>query len=1103
MRVGPFQIGDLLGTGGFGSVHRGVHVATGVPVAIKFLQPKWAARAKLRESFRDEVRVVAQLDHPAIVTMLDYGEVVPGPDAIYPVGTPWCVMEFAGGPSMDLARRPLSGEDTRDVVLAVLDALAHAHARGILHRDIKPANVLSGSHNDLRTGLMLTDFGLARLFEGLTEEDAWLGAGTPYFMAPEQVESRWRDQGPWTDLYAVACMAWEFLTGTAIFYDTDPRVVARMQVTCEPPRLPEGLGVPVGFEEWFRRLLEKDPHDRYRRAADAAKALVALPWAPRGSQKTVVPRTPAATLLLDDVDDDDEIPTIGGMSGAKDAWRSAPALRPSTRLLGAGLGLFELRTFPLVDREPGRERVWQALARVTAEGRPAVVTLHGDVGVGTTRLARAVAQRADELGAAEVLTVYHDLAAGHGHGLAAMAERWLRTAGLDGDALEERLGSALGFSGPAPDLVTLLRGEAPVHVPDDDRANWRHRVLRILIARIAAERPVILVLDDAQWGPEAVAFARYLLESAGPPLRVLVLVVASAMPGAPPVPEIEALAALPAVIRIDVEPLTPNYLAEVVRTFLVLDDATTDDVVRRSGGVPLFAVQLVRDWARRGVLRAEARGFTPTAAAARDLPDDIAGLWTDAIDRALSGAGVNGRASLYIAAALGQQVVAEEWSAAVRALGHGVDVALVDGLTRTRLWEGADGGWRFSHGLVRETVEAQARDAGSWADLNRTCAEVLTARGAEAARIGRHLLEAGNLLGACDALLLAALRRVDALSFREALPIIELLEQRILPHASMAAGDRRRGEASLLGVRTLSGLGRLPEAERASARAAEMARLQKWPDLRARALRYRGMALAKAGSLALAEAIFTQAQLLAEGAADDENLAGCLEQRGTLLRQLGDLEGSAALLVEALEINRRLAQPRGLADNLKELGGTEVLRGRLDAARAYLQEAADLYAAMTSAGGAECLNNLGEVERASGRLDAAEAAYTGAYDVFAATGHNAAAIPLLNVGLIRIAQGRYAEAGITLERSLALAHGRRVLELMALAFLTPCRASANAWTQFDIDLARAAVLTDETGNVDAEVAAALELAALIAIEAYQQERADAARELAARHRGAG
>ena len=369
--------------------------------------------------------------------------------------------------------------------------------------------------------------------------------------------------------------------------------------------------------------------------------------------------------------------------------------------------------------------------------------------------------------------------------------------------------------------------------------------------------------------------------------------------------------------------------------------------------------------------------------------------------------------------------------------------------------------------------------------------------------IGRHLLEAGNLLGACDALLLAALRRVDALSFREALPIIELLEQRILPHASMAAGDRRRGEASLLGVRTLSGLGRLPEAERASARAAEMARLQKWPDLRARALRYRGMALAKAGSLALAEAIFTQAQLLAEGAADDENLAGCLEQRGTLLRQLGDLEGSAALLVEALEINRRLAQPRGLADNLKELGGTEVLRGRLDAARAYLQEAADLYAAMTSAGGAECLNNLGEVERASGRLDAAEAAYTGAYDVFAATGHNAAAIPLLNVGLIRIAQGRYAEAGITLERSLALAHGRRVLELMALAFLTPCRASANAWTQFDIDLARAAVLTDETGNVDAEVAAALELAALIAIEAYQQERADAARELAARHRGAG
>lgn len=1094
MRVGPFEIGDLLGTGGFGSVHRGVHLATGVPVAVKFLQPQWAARPKVKDAFRDEVRVVAQLDHPGIVTVFDYGEVES--EALYPAGTPWCVMEFAGGPSMDRARHPLTVEETRDVVFSVLDALAHAHARGILHRDIKPANVLTGDFTDIRNGLKVTDFGLARLFEGLEGEDAWLGAGTPSFMAPEQVEGRWRDQGPWTDLYAVACMTWEFLTAKPIFSNTDPREVARMQVGCPPPKLPDELGLPDGFEAWFLRMLEKDPHRRYRRAAEAANVLAGLPWGPRRVATTIISHNSAATLSLGDDFEPLDVKPVA----RPDGWRSRPMPRHSGRLLGAGLGLFELRTFPLVNRDAEREALWNALASVAEAGRPAVVTLHGHVGVGTTRLARALTQRADEIGVAEILTVYHDPAAGPGHGLTAMAERWLRTSGLTGAALDERLSSALGTAGHHADLATLLRGEAPTHVPEAERANWRHRVLRSLLARISAERPVVLVMDDAQWGPEAVAFARYLLESGGPPLPVLVLVVAASLPGAAPVAEIEALGRLPGALRIDVGALSPAHIAEVVRTFLVLDDATTEDVILRSGGVPLFAVQLVRDWARRGVLRPEARGFTPTAAAARQLPADIAGLWTGAIDRALHGTGAGGRTALHVAAALGQQVVAEEWAAAVAALGHVVEAGLVDGLIRTRLWEGVDGGWRFAHGLVRETLEAQARALGIWADLNRVCAEVLSRRGAEPARIGRHLLEAGDLLGACDALLLATRRRVDTFSFREAFPLVDIVERRILVDASIPAGDRRRGEAALLAVRTLSGLGRLAEAERAGAKAAEMARLHRWPDVRARALRYRGMALAKAGSLALAEAIFTQAQLLAETAGDEENLAGCLEQRGTLLRNLGDLEGSAGLLMEALEINRRLGLVRLLADNLKELAGTEIRRGRLDEARAYLLEARAIYEASGSAGAAQCLNNLGEVERNSGNLAAAEAAYFGAYEVFAATGHNAAAIPLLNIGLIRISQGRYIDAVVTLERCLALAQGRRVLELCALAFLTPCRAATYAWEAFDADLSRAALLTEETGTVDGEVAGALELAARLATDAYQLERAGSAEALASRHR---
>src|SRR5690606_15752040 len=111
--------------------------------------------------------------------------------------------------------------DVRGVLLSILDALAHAHARGVVHRDIKPGNILLGGHDDLRPGVKLADFGLARGSEDFGEERSV--AGTPVYMAPEQFRGAWRSFGPWTDLYSLGIVAWELVCGKPPYVDSNVR----------------------------------------------------------------------------------------------------------------------------------------------------------------------------------------------------------------------------------------------------------------------------------------------------------------------------------------------------------------------------------------------------------------------------------------------------------------------------------------------------------------------------------------------------------------------------------------------------------------------------------------------------------------------------------------------------------------------------------------------------------------------------------------------------------------------------------------------------------------------------------------------------------------
>jgi eukaryotic-like serine/threonine-protein kinase len=261
-------------------------------VVIKILPPELAAGVN-SERFRREIQVAARLHHPHIVPLLSAGEVD---------GLLYYTMPFIEGDSLRELLATRGRFSVRDVVRMmhdVVDALAHAHARGIIHRDIKPGNILTmGSH------ALVTDFGVAKALSaalpmsGVTT--GGIAIGTPAYMAPEQLAGDPKaDQR--MDIYAVGLLAYELLAGSSPFSGTSPQATMAAQLT----RMPEPLhtlrnDVPPDLASILDRCLQKSPDDRY---ASAEALLDALGCVDLGAECVVVPpappsRRPRRTIAL-------------------------------------------------------------------------------------------------------------------------------------------------------------------------------------------------------------------------------------------------------------------------------------------------------------------------------------------------------------------------------------------------------------------------------------------------------------------------------------------------------------------------------------------------------------------------------------------------------------------------------------------------------------------------------------------------------------------------------------------------------------------------------------------------------------------------------------
>jgi serine/threonine protein kinase len=266
--IGRYQILEQLGKGGMATVYKARDTRLDRFVAIKVIRIDQFAPSMLDEMlkrFEREAKALAQLSHPNIVHVHDYGEYQ---------GAPYLVMEYL--PCGTLAHRPsalMPWQQAIHILLPIAQALTYAHQHNIVHRDIKPGNILL-TENDLP---MLSDFGIAKILGNSgtgTITDAGMGIGTPEYMAPEQ----WTGQaGPQSDIYSLGVVLYELVTGHKPYTADTPAgiMIKQIQEPLPPPRqfVP---GLPEDLENVLMKALERQPEDRYHSMSEFAQALESL-----------------------------------------------------------------------------------------------------------------------------------------------------------------------------------------------------------------------------------------------------------------------------------------------------------------------------------------------------------------------------------------------------------------------------------------------------------------------------------------------------------------------------------------------------------------------------------------------------------------------------------------------------------------------------------------------------------------------------------------------------------------------------------------------------------------------------------------------------------
>jgi serine/threonine-protein kinase len=279
---GRYRLLAIVAGGGMATVYKAQDTLLNRVVAIKTLRERFAQDPQFVERFREEAQAAANLNHPNIVTIYDVGsDYVTGATRYY------IVMEFVEGQDLKQAIRertisgqPYSIEEAADITRQISEGVGYAHKRGLVHCDLKPQNVIITPEGRAK----VADFGIARAYTAMVAERSDVVWGTPQYYAPEQATGA--VPTPASDVYSIGVIMYEMLTGRLPFESRDPQELARLHMNVEPPALHTlNPNVPLQLEAIVRRMMAKDPANRYRDADQLARVLTA--YLQQGEEQTL------------------------------------------------------------------------------------------------------------------------------------------------------------------------------------------------------------------------------------------------------------------------------------------------------------------------------------------------------------------------------------------------------------------------------------------------------------------------------------------------------------------------------------------------------------------------------------------------------------------------------------------------------------------------------------------------------------------------------------------------------------------------------------------------------------------------------------------------
>lgn len=582
-----YELGSELGRGGMGVVYRAHDRVLEREVAVKLL-PAEVFTSEAQARFEREARLVAQMDHPAIVPIFDFGR---------HGGALFYVMPIVLGTTLHrlLKERALALGELVEIAAQVAEALDYSHQRGVIHRDVKPENVMVARTEGGVARVRVMDFGLA--IDVGSERVTRTGnlPGTLAYLSPEQVLTQTSDAR--SDLYSLGTILYEGLAGQTPF--GGGRFSLLYAIVHKPP--PPLAGVDPALAAIVLGTLAKDPADRPQRGSELAAAL-------RGWLGTLSVQTPA-------------LPPVG-------AARSDQRIPAGSPFVGRGAELAQLR---------------RALTAAEA-GTCQLAMVGGELGIGKTRLIEELAAEARERGVRVLRGRFSDLQSAALHqGFCELIQDYFRSKESEraSSGLAEMREVACDLLAVFPvlrEIEELRRAcsdpERPSAVAEALKRGERSQLFELLaraFALIAAGRPLLLVLENLYEAEPLLETVDYLVRRLGS-TPTLVVVTCRQSPGSRRHPLKRLLRGFegdPRLSTLVLEPLAPAEHGELVGVLLGGEGASDELAARlyeTSEGNPFFTQELVRALVESGEAVHDATGvwdLSPGAAAAQTLPETI------------------------------------------------------------------------------------------------------------------------------------------------------------------------------------------------------------------------------------------------------------------------------------------------------------------------------------------------------------------------------------------------------------------------------------------------------------------------------------------------